>query len=332
MLMPVGMVESFGWSVPRSISADRCTPFRVSTAWMMRSGIPSTPRSKPAEKPAEESFTDVSQSLGEIAHQVVDGAEDAGWVVINAADASSEYGLAAHPLSDVSDLESDVESDTDAAEEVLEANGETSSDAGVEASVAVDTSEVTDRTTPISQLKTSMKELFSFNAQRRKEARYAHRGDCDAAEVTVDAAEVTTDAALFNGGSEMNVESVEASETSEVDEEFQTEAAIEDTSTTEDTSTHEGIDVDDVIPVADVDNVDVVPDTVVVALEQEGNVEAVTSAVETTTMAPEEKATSSNPLAGVMDRLAALKTKVMEGDSANDEAQIGNETTVSEAT
>ena len=154
----------------------------------------------------------------------------------------------------------------------------------------------------------------------------------DAAEVTVDAAEVTTDAALFNGGSEMNVESVEASETIEVDEEFQTEAAIEDTTTTEDTSTHEGIDVDDVIPVADVDNVDVVPDTVVVALEQEGNVEAVTSAVETTTMAPEEKATSSNPLAGVMDRLAALKTKVMEGDSANDEAQIGNETTVSEAT
>ena len=304
------------------------------------------PRSKPAEKPAEESFTDVSQSLGEIAHQVVDGAEDAGWVVINAADASSEYGLAAHPLSDVSDLESDVESDTDAAEEVLEANGETSSDAGVEASVAVDTSEVTDRTTPISQLKTSMKELFSFKRSKAKEASMpaevtadaaevtadAAEVTADAAEVTVDAAEVTTDAALFNGGSEMNVESVEASETSEVDEEFQTEAAIEDTSTTEDTSTHEGIDVDDVIPVADVDNVDVVPDTVVVALEQEGNVEAVTSAVETTTMAPEEKATSSNPLAGVMDRLAALKTKVMEGDSANDEAQIGNETTVSEAT
>ena len=154
----------------------------------------------------------------------------------------------------------------------------------------------------------------------------------DAAEVTTDAAEVTTDTALFKGGSEIKVESVEASETSEVDEKIQTEAAIEDTSTAEETSTHEGIDVDDVIPVADVDNVDVVPDTVVVALEQEGNVEAVTSAVETTTMAPEEKATSSNPLAGVMDRLAALKTKVMEGDSANDEAQIGNETTVSEAT
>ena len=44
MLMPVGMVESFSWSVPRSISADRCTPFRVSTAWMMRSGIPFHPR------------------------------------------------------------------------------------------------------------------------------------------------------------------------------------------------------------------------------------------------------------------------------------------------
>ena len=154
----------------------------------------------------------------------------------------------------------------------------------------------------------------------------------DATEVTTDAAEVTVDTALFNDDSEINVESVEASETSEVDEEsFQTEAAVEDTSTTEDTSTLEGIDVDDVFPVADVDNVDV-PDTVVVALEQEGNVEAVTSAVETTTMAPEEKATSSNPLAGVMDRLAALKTKVMEGDSANDEAQIGKETTVSETT
>ena len=195
----------------------------------------------------------------------------------------------------VSDLESDAESDTDAAE-VLEANGETSSDAGVEASVAVDTSEAADRTTPISQLKTSMKELFSFKRSKAKEAGMP-------AEVTADAAEVTVDTALLNDDSEINVDSVEASETSEVDEEFQTEAAIEDTSTTEDTSTHEGIDVDDVIPVADVDNVDVVPDTVVVALEQEGNVEAVTSAVETTTMAPEEKATSSNPLAGVMDRL-----------------------------
>ena len=83
---------------------------------------------------------------------------------------------------------------------------------------------------------------------------------------------------------------------------------------------------------ADVDTVDVdVPDAVVVAINQEDNVEAVTAAVEATAAATEERASSSNQLSGVMDRLAALKTKVMEGDSASDEAQMGTDVATSEA-
>ena len=297
----------------------------------------------PRSKPVEEPVTEVSESILEVVDQVVDGAEDAGWVVIDAADASLEEGLDAHPLSDVSDAESDVENDADGAEETLEAKVETGADEHVEASAAVATSEASDRTTPISQLKTSMKELFSFKRSKAKEASAPAQVTADAVEVTVEASQaaavasgVTADAAgviaddvLVIADTENEVESVEASGTSEVDD---TEATDEESPTAEDVTAHEYANVDDVIPVADVETVDVdVPEAVVVAINQEDNVEAVTAAVEATAAATEERASSSNPLSGVMDRLAALKTKVMEGDSASDEAQMGTDVAASEA-